>query len=93
MQACSVLKDGSTATISPSGSSSKGDDVPYTTPQYRTLSHLCALLMERWPAIGPDRLVGHCDIAPGRKTDPGPAFDWTRFHREVLALTRCSVTR
>ena len=67
------------------------DDVPYTTPQYRALGHLCVLLMERWPAIGPDRLVGHCDIAPSRKTDPGPAFDWARFRREVLALTKCSV--
>ena len=65
------------------------DDVPYTDPQYRTLGYLCVLLMERWPAIGPDRLVGHCDIAPGRKTDPGPAFDWARLRQEVCALVRC----
>ena len=59
------------------------DDVPYTTPQYRSLSRLCALLIRRWPAIDVNRIVGHCDIAPGRKTDPGPAFDWVRLRAEV----------
>ncbi len=63
------------------------DDIAYTTPQYRTLSQLCALLMRRWPAITRERIVGHCDIAPGRKTDPGPAFDWSRLHREVRLAT------
>ena len=64
------------------------DDVPYTTPQYRSLSRLCVLLMQRWPAITPERIVGHCDIAPQRKTDPGPAFDWPRLHREVREPAR-----
>ena len=59
------------------------DDVPYTKPQYRALGLLCRLLMKRWPAIGPERVVGHCDVAPGRKTDPGPAFDWARLRREM----------
>ena len=59
------------------------DDVPYTDPQYRSLGRLCGLLMRRWPAITLERIVGHCDIAPGRKTDPGPAFDWSRLRREV----------
>lgn len=59
------------------------DDIPYTAPQYRSLGLLCAVLMQHWPAITRERIVGHCDIAPRRKTDPGPAFDWSRLHREV----------
>ena len=59
------------------------DDIPYTAPQYRSLGRLCDVLMRRWPAITRERVVGHSDIAPGRKTDPGPAFDWSRLHRKL----------
>lgn len=62
------------------------DDIPYTPEQYRQLSRLAALIMAAWPAITPGRITGHCDIAPGRKTDPGPAFDWANFH-SMLQLT------
>eukprot|EP00163_Fabomonas_tropica_P034057 TRINITY_DN9289_c0_g3_i1.p3 TRINITY_DN9289_c0_g3~~TRINITY_DN9289_c0_g3_i1.p3 ORF type:complete len:121 (+),score=5.20 TRINITY_DN9289_c0_g3_i1:459-821(+) len=61
------------------------DEIAYTEAQYRSLSGLTALIMQAWPAITDDRLTGHCDIAPGRKTDPGPAFDWARY-RALLAL-------
>jgi len=60
------------------------DDVPYTEDQYRQLADLTHLIMAAWPRITPDRMTGHCDIAPGRKTDPGPFFDWSHF-RAVLA--------
>ena len=52
------------------------DDVPYTPAQYQTLARLSKALRRRYPISG---LVGHSDIAPGRKTDPGPAFDWHRL--------------
>ncbi len=57
------------------------DDGPYESAQYRQLAGLARLLMRHWPAITPERITGHCDIAPGRKTDPGPHFDWRRLHR------------
>lgn len=55
------------------------DDCPYEAIQYRRLAATARLLMARFPGISTDRIVGHSDIAPQRKTDPGPAFDWPRF--------------
>lgn len=52
------------------------DDVPYEQHQYEVLARVIKLLMKAYPAITKDRIVGHVDIAPGRKTDPGPVFDW-----------------
>ncbi|MBA1148481.1 1,6-anhydro-N-acetylmuramyl-L-alanine amidase AmpD [Ectothiorhodospiraceae bacterium WFHF3C12] len=52
------------------------DEQPYTASQYRRLAALCRALMAAYPAITPERITGHRDIAPGRKTDPGPYFDW-----------------
>ncbi len=52
------------------------DDIPYETIQYQSLSRLVRALWEYYPAIAPDAMVGHSEIAPGRKTDPGTAFDW-----------------
>lgn len=61
------------------------DDRPYAQAQYETLAQLTQLLMRAWPGITPERIVGHVDIAPDRKTDPGPAFDWT-YYRELLKI-------
>jgi N-acetyl-anhydromuramoyl-L-alanine amidase len=61
------------------------DDQPYEQAQYETLAQLTRLLMQAWPGITQERIVGHADIAPGRKTDPGPAFDWT-YYRELLKI-------
>lgn len=55
------------------------DDLPYTDAQYAALQEITRLIQAEYPLITSDRIVGHCDIAPDRKTDPGPAFDWQRF--------------
>ncbi len=58
------------------------DHVPFEDAQYARLADLIRLLRARWPILADDeRLVGHSDVAPGRKTDPGPAFDWARLRR------------
>lgn len=59
------------------------DDTPYTDAQYRTLTAVTRALLACYPALDVGRIVGHSDIAPGRKTDPGPAFDWPRFLQAV----------
>jgi len=61
------------------------DDVPYTDAQYASLNEVVAALEHAYPTLAPDAIAGHSDIAPGRKTDPGPAFDWSRLRREVHA--------
>lgn len=60
------------------------DQLAYSDAQYRVLGDFARLARQRWPAIDESRIVGHCDIAPGRKTDPGPGFDWSRL-RAALA--------
>ena len=58
------------------------DDVPYAEPQYETLAAIVRALFDRYGALD---VAGHSDIAPGRKTDPGPWFDWPRFRADVTA--------
>ncbi len=59
------------------------DRASYTDAQYAALVQLSQLLMIRWPKISSPRIVGHEEIAPERKTDPGKAFQWDRFRREL----------
>ena len=54
------------------------DDVPYRAAQYRRLAQVARALRRRYPIRD---MVGHCDVAPGRKTDPGAGFDWPRLGR------------
>jgi AmpD protein len=61
------------------------DTLPYTDAQYQQLTAISDVLIQVYPAIV-DHMTGHCDIAPERKTDPGPAFDWMRF-RTLVEVT------
>jgi AmpD protein len=59
------------------------DDQAYAAPQYTCLSSVLLALRRRYPIVD---IVGHADIAPGRKTDPGPAFDWGHFRESLQSL-------
>ncbi|AOT06942.1 1,6-anhydro-N-acetylmuramyl-L-alanine amidase AmpD [Pseudoalteromonas luteoviolacea] len=55
------------------------DHTSYTQAQYNALVAVSKSIIKRFPKITPQRIVGHCDIAPTRKTDPGDAFDWQHY--------------
>ncbi len=55
------------------------DEEKFENVQYTVLCRLTSVLRDAFPAIGVCNIVGHCDISPGRKTDPGPHFNWPRF--------------
>ena len=61
------------------------DDEPYDDRQYPVLAALIATLQQAYPSLAAGAVTGHSDIAPGRKTDPGPGFDWRRLERWVAA--------
>ena len=56
------------------------DETPYTDIQYERLARVIQAIMRTYPRITTRRIAGHCDVAPARKTDPGPAFDWLRLY-------------
>ena len=59
------------------------DTVPYESVQYQTLLEVISVLQACYPKITKDRIKGHEHIASGRKTDPGPAFDWDYLHQSL----------
>ncbi len=64
------------------------DTQDYEPVQYQRLATMTRLLRRHYPAITSRRIAGHCDIAPGRKTDPGPHFDWARYRRLLQTRRR-----
>ena len=63
------------------------DHIPYTDIQYTKLQHLTQLIQKIYPKITAERIVGHSDIAPTRKTDPGASFDWLRYKKNLTIPT------
>ena len=59
------------------------DHEAYSEAQYQSLARLVDALRSYFPGIASDAIAGHSDIAPGRKTDPGPAFDWARLRQLI----------
>jgi AmpD protein len=55
------------------------DEIPFTDNQYLALERVTREIMGYYPSITLDRITSHAAIAPGRKTDPGPMFDWPRY--------------
>jgi AmpD protein len=60
------------------------DDSPFADVQYQQLAQMILSLIDQYPTLSLDRVAGHSDIAPGRKTDPGIQFDWDRLF-ELIA--------
>ena len=59
------------------------DDLPFTEAQYAALTEVSQLILLAYPSITLERIAGHSDISPGRKTDPGEAFDWARYRQNL----------
>jgi AmpD protein len=63
------------------------DNEPYSPQQYDRLAAIIRVLAQTFPGISNDRIRGHNDIAPGRKTDPGEAFDWLALNERLATLS------
>lgn len=59
------------------------DEIPYENIQYERLAELILELRQNYPGIDKDAITGHSDIAAGRKTDPGPAFNWDQLQQMI----------
>jgi len=62
------------------------DETPYADIQYQILSKIIKSLINTYPALNQETIVGHSDIAPGRKTDPGTAFDWELLNKLISQI-------
>jgi len=64
---------------------------PFTQAQYRETARLCRVVMQHFPHISRERIVGHQDIAPGRKWDPGRQWEWARFRRSLSHIRKLDI--
>jgi len=64
------------------------DETPYSDAQYAGLAGITLAICAAYPGIRPATIAGHCDVAPGRKSDPGPAFDWLRLYDGLQGMTK-----
>ncbi|MDQ6954232.1 MAG: 1,6-anhydro-N-acetylmuramyl-L-alanine amidase AmpD [Mariprofundaceae bacterium] len=64
---------------------------PFTDVQYTETARLCRVLMQHYRRVLPERIVGHKDIAPNRKWDPGKQWDWARFHRSLVHIQTLNI--
>ena len=64
---------------------------PFTKAQYRETARLCRVLMQSYPAITNRNIVGHQDVAPDRKWDPGSQWDWAHFHRSLSHIRKLNL--
>lgn len=62
------------------------DDLAYTPEQYAALAEVTRELLQAYPTMNVDKIAGHSDIAPGRKTDPGASFDWTAYRQMLRSI-------
>lgn len=62
------------------------DHQAFSDAQYECLAQISQTLMKCYPGITEERITGHSDIAPGRKTDPGPFFDWNTYRQRLSTL-------
>jgi len=67
------------------------EEQPFTSLQYRETARLCRVLMRHFPLISRERIVGHQDVAPGRKWDPGSQWEWQRFRRSLSRIRKLNV--
>ncbi|MBT8083924.1 MAG: 1,6-anhydro-N-acetylmuramyl-L-alanine amidase AmpD [Woeseia sp.] len=68
------------------------DQRPYSDAQYAELPGIVSALQQSYPRLNARRIAGHCDIAPARKEDPGPAFDWLRLYDALSDFTETTVS-
>jgi AmpD protein len=61
------------------------DSIPYTDAQYEALTVLAAALLGSYGSLAQEHVVGHSEVAPGRKSDPGDVFDWVRLRAALAA--------